>query len=324
MTSTVKKYTPTGAGSAPVDYATAAASVVDRVAYIDTVGVLMDRPPPKGFLGKLQRHCGSASFQPLKPKVDFQTGEVLPGLHRFHWWLSFNQPTAEAVTPLRELWGLRDCCMSRVDVALDLITPSRAAAAALGKWVKRCLVRPWHRGKRMGRSDVGNTTYWSEDTWGVSAPLVYDDLRSKVTGQPAVHVEYRIKSAKTVRRVLQVREPDDLLDLCGLEFWQKRLVLEEFDLSQVGRHARGRGNAKKPDVKTFGSIVYDRDLRAGQILAKVAGHQINSPVHPSAQAVRQLTRWWPGLKPERLLTRVDPSPFLPPAGKLLDHRPGKV
>jgi hypothetical protein len=208
------------------------------------------------------------------------------------------------------LWGRGACAVALVEVALDLSVRTSEDAHTLTQSIKEHLVQPFRRCVPMG--ECGGTQYSTRRRWRCTTCVVYGDRRSKLTGQWCCHVEYRFKGSDVVRKQLEVERPADLLHVGLRDFWKDRLLLEDFDLSKLGRMALHRGNAKRPKVKWFGRLKYDYDLRAGVIVARIAAAEINSPTFPSAQALRALNRLMPGMRPDRVLTPIDPSPLLPP------------
>src|SRR5262249_8847022 len=69
---------------------------------------------------------------------------------------------------------------------------------------------------------------------------------------------------------------------------------------------RGRSNAKTPDVEVIAGIERDRDWWAGRLMTRIAAYRIGC-ASSAAQAVRNM----PGIQPEKMLRRIDPTPFLP-------------
>jgi hypothetical protein len=152
---------------------------------------------------------------------------------------------------------------------------------------------------------------FSRERWGRVSPVIYDDLPSKITQQPCVHLEYRVTSATQVRRVLKVGKPADLLRLNLAHFWARRLKLAVPDLSALGRQLRGRGNAKTSDTITIGTLTFDRDHAAGRAFARYARQLIDCPVKVSAHALNVAARGWRRLHMDRVLRQVELSAFLP-------------
>src|SRR5688572_11342670 len=77
--------------------------ILNRVGFIDTVGVLLDQKPTNEFFGRLASVCGDHSLHVAGEQAR-RAG--------FHWWLYVQQPTRTAVDLLLELAGNRRCIFS--------------------------------------------------------------------------------------------------------------------------------------------------------------------------------------------------------------------
>jgi len=99
---------------------------------------------------------------------------------------------------------------------------------------------------------------------------MYSDRPSKVTRQPCVHVEWRLKG-KSIVESQGIYDVEQVIDFDHRQFWKAHLYLEAIDFRALGRQRRGAGRSKAPRVAPFGSLgPIDLDVRAGHLLARLS------------------------------------------------------
>jgi len=162
--------------------ADAASTLVrDCIAYVDTVSVLVRKPLS---LSRLRRHnrgqviayksrardCGYAyGYRVQQPSV----------------------PTLEYISTCHP-----DHLVTRFDLAVDFIVGSADDQSALADFLKQHLTQPW-RGKR-DRTVYEGTLYFGPASTRRNVAVYLS--RSKITGQPVVHLELRYSAAACRRR----------------------------------------------------------------------------------------------------------------------------
>ncbi|HRZ05802.1 MAG TPA: hypothetical protein P5102_06570 [Candidatus Competibacteraceae bacterium] len=164
----------------------------DRVMdYCDTVEVMMT-----GCLSSEQQNY-----------IQYRSGELIYSkrkaehLSNFIRWLSIHQPTVESVRRLIEVTqeAKIEVHLYRVDFARDYVFNTFEEAWEWGEFFKRHLVKRWH-----GKQTVGgyeDAMYYSSNRANVSLnQAVYDDLPNRFTGQPNVHLEFRITGKQALGR----------------------------------------------------------------------------------------------------------------------------
>jgi hypothetical protein len=158
----------------------AAGDITKVISYCDTIGVYCWRRLPAGLFSQLRRQYG---------------GNLWPRQNDFGWVIEINQPTRQTLTQLAPFEG-ELFCLSRADIATDLLTSTKAEAISGANLVKQHMIQNWRR--RQESVTVETTTYWCRRARRNIA--VYGDRPSKVTGQPCVHVEMRFVGAGAVKR----------------------------------------------------------------------------------------------------------------------------
>jgi hypothetical protein len=101
----------------------------------------------------------------------------------------------------------------------------------------------------------------------------YDDQRSKISGQPCLHIEARISTADALRGA-GVHSAADLICYDHRTFWQKHLRYRALDLASFGRHLSnwdlGR-HRRHPLPCTVGGRCTDVDTVVGAIMLATTG-----------------------------------------------------
>jgi hypothetical protein len=155
-------------------------TITKAVAYCDTIGLYCWRHLPGDMLSQLRREYGKRLF--VKPM-------------EFGWWIEINQPTRQTLTQLAPFEG--DLfCLSRVDIATDLLTNTKAEAINATSFLAQNAILKWRRDQESVTEKT--TTYWSNKTR--RNIVAYGDKLSKVTDQPCAHWELRFVGASAVKR----------------------------------------------------------------------------------------------------------------------------
>lgn len=158
-------------------------------AYIDTVSVLLRKPLQ---LSRLRRHS---------------LGVIIPyGSQARHFPYGYRIHQPSPLTFDYIITERPDHLVTRFDLALDFIATSAHARLLLADFLRQHLTQPW-RGNRE-RTIYKNTVYFGAASSRRNVVVYVSD--SKITHQPAVHLELRYISADACRR-RGVHRIDDLL-----------------------------------------------------------------------------------------------------------------
>jgi hypothetical protein len=160
--------------------------ILARVVYVDTFCSWTTRRLEQYEYDTLDSPCGT-----------FHCANKGPMKYHPTWRLKFvcHQPQAEVFELLA---GLPRCkvLLSRVDIALDLLTNTRTEAEEVKAILDRHLVMAWHGMQKLSR--VKETTYFGGRP-ARNNIAIYSDRPSKVNGSPCCHTEWRITGAQPVR-----------------------------------------------------------------------------------------------------------------------------
>jgi hypothetical protein len=189
--------------------------------YIDTLQVWLASPLSPDQLDFLRAHSGGVSIftGTLRNRPDLRRRCLI------------QHPSAEALAFLARKASY-DHLVNRVDVALDLVVGTAAAARRLHDFFYRHMVQRWHGRRRM--AVYRDTTYLAQDRTTARNLVQYCDKLSKVTGGPCCHLELRLKSASACRRA-GIEYLDDLLRLNHRKVWAKELCLRAVDQHKLER-----------------------------------------------------------------------------------------
>ena len=278
-------------------------SIWDSLSYADKMDIWLELRPTTKQLSLLSQHCGKP------PHVDLRFAK------RGAWWnrrlrymLSVFQPSVEGLRALDAFCESQTHMLTYIEIALDLMV-DECDAPFLQGYVNKRLVTKWHGKQKV--NIVAGTRYTSRTKWGTQQIVTYADRLSKVSEQPCVHCEWRTSGRQRIER-MGITRIGDLIDFDHREFWRTRLCLEELKQRAFGKGMLGRGNAKKPRrIVCSNGWVYsdDYDMRVTYApLRALQDHTGNTP----AQSIRDRygKRSW--FKPNRMMSRIRPDPFLPP------------
>lgn len=187
-------------------------AIVEPRSYIDTVEV-QQKPFFRGpFLRCVRANSGSAYGPRVKRMGESRATNVI----------AIHQPNWEA---LRAIGGLSSARVTRVAIAVDLLTRSLADAAAVHRWFARHLMQGDSPRSRMRQYKC--TTYFDESVENRAGTClaVYSHRPTKTEGGgPCCHLEWRTSGAQALERA-GLREPLDLVQLDLRTFWEKRIKL---------------------------------------------------------------------------------------------------
>lgn len=255
------------------------------VTYVDTLAVLLKRRPRRQDVQALATMARRRLRLTTPRPMDYRCRVLL------------HQPTDSEMQLVRDMAALCSGLVSELHPALDLVTDTKKDAQRLGEWLNRRVVKLWH-----GKQKTGwcvDTRYSSQRCWRTKQLVTYADLPSKVTGQPCLHVEYRIRGAKLARST-GIKNCRDVVRMNWLDWWRQQLLLEEVDLRKLGRQATSRTRQKK----TTEEERYDTEIRAGCAVARWAMHAANEP-YITAQAVRDECKKLPWFDARFVMKRLD-------------------
>jgi hypothetical protein len=139
------------------------------------------------------------------------------------------QPPLECLRELLDMRGNKEIYLTYGERALDPIFP-QAEVEAASFTIRRHLTIRNHRSQL---TSVRGTMYLNPPQSRRNIGL-YHDLRSKLTGEPCVHMDYRMKShAMLVANRLGTLE--DWLYVDDHAFFAPRLILMDLDYGRLGR-----------------------------------------------------------------------------------------
>ena len=149
--------------------------------------------------------------------------------------LILSQPSIGLLKLLDEILSRsdpQDYVLTRVDIALDLITEKSVHADYLKRKIDFHLIQGW-RGKSV-KVVVEKETIYFRGIGSRNNICIYSDKPSKMTDEPCCHIEWRMKSthaiaAKSIKSIL------DLIHFDHEEFWKSRLKLVSVDLFKLGQ-----------------------------------------------------------------------------------------
>jgi hypothetical protein len=283
-------------------------------AYVDTVAVWVSKKPRNSVLRSLKESCGHCHVQ----QGTAYWNKAL------RCRLTLNQPRTEALSLLDDVLTTSGMSfvINLVHLALDFTVRHSDEARLLMEHFNRHLVKKWHGKQRVryaGREgdipDLNQATRYTGPRHAQHNVVLYCDKPSRFTGEPCLHMEWRIFGKGAVEK-LGVYDPQQLIDFDHRAFWQKHLCLEEPNFQMLGRQFLGRGCAKKVAVIDYahGLGYKDRDLRVGNLIGRVASTRDTGP---TAQDIRDWARGCAWFHPETSMMRLPVESYLPPGGPMI-------
>lgn len=268
-----------------------------NVAFIDKVQLWFPDEPSETDLKKLRSCCAGW--------VDVDH-EWMKGHSNWRCRLQLNQPEPDAFKLLERIAD--HCLINGLEIALDLTLGDREEVCDLRQFIDAVLVKP--KPGKQGTDDAGRR--WPLDYRGTlyfdrpGSPtnlVVYSDRPSKMSDQPCVHIEYRVKGKGAVKR-FGVSRPGDLASLNLKTFWAKHLKLETIhrDPSVVGEEFL-RGN---PTYQTRRPPISQR--KVGVMILRASAVTENGG---SAQGLREWSRGCRWFRTAACVRRLDNTRYLP-------------
>jgi hypothetical protein len=298
-----------------------ARNVVDRIrpqridAFFDLVQVRLRHPLTLAELELLKRHSRD---QPYYQDM-WQTcpSQRPPCPAKYRYLLQLRQPDGEA---LQELAKRNDLHVNKVEFASDWSFSRWLDSDQAFLAVVICFVKQRH-GKQ--RVNLFERTFYSASQRVGNEFACYADKRSRITGEPCLHSEWRITGASNLRRV-GVSSVQDLLTWDHRSFWQQRLLLYAVDRQRLGRQYNVKQSGRRRhrpwvEVSRWGQheLVHDHDAVRGRLLVNEAqlrsttGHR-DGDLGPRTQDV--IDEYRGSLSVRRALVRLNTGHLLPEAG----------
>ena len=157
-------------------------TVLGAVAYVDTIALYCWKPLPGDLLSQLRRQYGH---------------RLLLKRLQYGWMVEINQPTLQTLCQLAPFEHAL-LCLSRVDIAFDPLTQTKAEGVNAANFLKQHTIQKWRRNQES--VTIETTTYWSANRKTKRNIVAYGDKRSKITSTPCAHLELRFTSAAAVKR----------------------------------------------------------------------------------------------------------------------------
>lgn len=170
-------------------------TIIDAVAYIDTVEILVEFPLPGGLLGKLRKLARKRMTvrDATRPEKADPTTR-----HAYGKIIALTQPSVEGLRLIVALCGDR-YRVRRVDVACDFHLATARQARNCGRYLQRHGWQKW-RGNIKKCHQSENVTYWSTMANVPRNIALYFDKPSRKNGEPCAHWEMRFITADACRR----------------------------------------------------------------------------------------------------------------------------
>lgn len=188
------------------------------LSYFDSVEIQQKKYFRSNFLKFMQSQCGSISGP---RSIQLENGISIQSL-----WL--HQPSRSAIEQLLEI----DCRISRVHVALDILSRTKSKAKELQEYLSQTFVLSstpydpvtWFRTDDNSSGDSTCYFGFSKPRGPGKTAALYADKVGKVTNTPCCHLEARLELIKTLQRS-SVNNVQNLLNFNHKEFWKQRIML---------------------------------------------------------------------------------------------------
>ena len=207
---------------------------IATVAYVDTAALLCPGKRNETMARNLRPLCRKARTVPSK----------CHGHHR----LIVDGPQPDAYAGMATI---EEAQVAEVHVAADLLVATQAEADALHGWVHERITGRFRRAQPTG--SYRKTEYSTRRRWRCKSTVTYSDRPSRITGQPCLHAEFRVKGVG-VCRAGGFEAVGDLQRLDPAAWWLKQLQLRDIDYGMLGRQWRLRSKAfdYDPEDREFG------------------------------------------------------------------------
>ncbi len=264
--------------------------IVDVVAYVDHVECVFFPTIQPHVKDELLRLNGGK--EQVFERLPERGRKLRPKEQKGQVWVIL-QPTPEALRYLARQRYLDNSgsqtnrptfTVYRVDIAIDFITKTIAAATAVGLFLARCVLHKWHGRKRSNQS--GDTYYSSRA--GVPRNLaIYSDRPSKTGLGPCAHLELRFRTMARCR-ASNVDDLDQLAEgLNAFALLRHEARLAWFDQNTFDRflektaRAVKRSNRKYCDTDVGGIVAM-----LGRVFAPMMQNAEHTPEPGSVKNVR--------------------------------------
>ena len=221
--------------------------------------------------------------------------------------LQLHQPSEPAIRLLDKflVTSKSSFVINQVELALDLITTDIDHRRELNDFIERHSVKRWHGRQRVVYCE--DTRYSGRKRWGSQQLVQYATRPSKSSGQPCVHLEWRVGGKPQVE-ALGVYDLMQLATLDHRRFWMEHLCLEEVNYTMLGKQILRQGRAKKP---LQSGPYQDWYPCLGARIGRAAATRSNGP---TAQDIRDWCREEDWFHPETCMMKIDVEPYLPRSG----------
>lgn len=170
-------------------------TILDTVAYVDTVEIIVEFPLPGGLLRKLRRLARKRMTVRDATRPDRSDPKTR---HRYGKIIALAQPTTDEFELVLAHCG-NSYQVCRVDVAYDFHPPSANQATNCGLYLNRHGFQKW-RGRTRRHNRTENVAYWSRIKRTTRNIALYYDQLSRKNGSPCTHWELRFITADACRR----------------------------------------------------------------------------------------------------------------------------
>lgn len=193
--------------------------LLGAVSYVDTVRIWLPRFLRREELSRLFKASPHSIYRPhpLKWQPYFKCCLILQ-----YPFLQFLE---------REDWAQEAKCVTRLDIALDLLTENQESACKVQQFLNVHQIKRWRGKQRQGQ--YGDTTYSSASPNVTTQLTRYADKPSKVSESPCCHVEWRINTREGVRSA-GVNTLRDIHVINHSAFWRRRLQLAQVNMDALG------------------------------------------------------------------------------------------
>ena len=204
------------------------------VSYIDTIHIGFMILPTAADIRLLKKLCKSVKLRTRDPMKHYY-----PVLYKYK--LELHVPSKYALMYLQKRYS--DLySVSRVDVALDLVTQNVFDALYIKKWTGWRIPKQskrkaeWYISKYDSEDYIEECTLYSPyDLEAEKQYVIYADRPSKITNDPCCHIEVRIR--RNIPRFFVCQRNGILRRLANLdykEFWSQHLTLKDVTEESVG------------------------------------------------------------------------------------------
>jgi hypothetical protein len=145
-------------------------------------------------------------------------------------YFDLKQPTDAA---LHYLGDRGDHISNYSEFALDWNFAEEEESEHAKSFLNQFLVKRWHRASQGIRFVEGETRYTAAQQAATNL-VSYADRPSRITGEPCVHIEFRVRGQRRLER-LGIRSAKDFVSFDHHGFWKQRLLLRTIDVERFGR-----------------------------------------------------------------------------------------